>query len=116
MAGNIKLTLEDLHDKIKELVKSKHYRVKIHAVRHMIEEGFSEKEVIDALLGDSKIIESYETDNRCLILGFFLWNDKAKSPLHVVCDYSNKKVIDIVTAYIPQKPWWMTPTQRGRRI
>lgn len=82
MAGSIKLTVEGLHDKIKELVKGKHYRVKIYAVRHMIEEGFSEKEMIDALLGD----------------------------------YSNKKVIDIVTAYIPQKPWWVTPTQRGRRL
>ncbi|MBT9160942.1 MAG: hypothetical protein DDT26_02238 [Dehalococcoidia bacterium] len=27
----------------------------------------------------------------------------------------DKKLIDIVTAYIPQKPWWMSPTQRGRR-
>jgi len=116
VAVNIKLILEGLHDKIKELVKDKHYRVKIHAVRHMIEEGFSEEEMINALLGDSKIIESYDADKRCLILGYFLWNNKAKSPLHIVYDYSNKKVIDIVTAYIPQKPWWMTPTQRGRRL
>ena len=78
MAGTIKLTLEDVHDKIKELVKGKHYRVKIHAVRHMIEEGFSEKEMIDALLGDSKIIEPYDADKRCLILGYFLWTNKAK--------------------------------------
>lgn len=82
----------------------------------MIEEGFSEKEMIDALLGDSKIIESYDADKRCLMLGYFPWNNKAKSPLHIVCDYSNKKVIDIVTAYIPQKPWWMTPARRGRRL
>ena len=36
------------------------------------------------------------------------------SPLHIVYDYSNDEVVDIVTAYIPQKPWWETPSRRGR--
>lgn len=108
--------LTEILDKIKKLIKGNCYRVKIHAVRHMIEEGFSEKEMIGAVLGDSRIIEIYEADKRCLILGFFLWNNKTRSPLHIVCDYSNKKVVDIVTAYIPQKPWWFTPIRRGRKI
>ena len=40
--------------------------------------------------------------------------DNVSSPLHVVCDYSNDEVVDIVTAYIPPKPWWETPSRRGR--
>ena len=81
----------------------------------MIEEGFSEQDIVKAILGDSKIIELYEDDRRCLIFGRFYWNGGVRSPLHIVCDYSNKNIIDFVTAYIPQKPWWETPTRRGKR-
>ena len=101
--------------KIKKLVNEGSYRIKIQAVRHMIEEGFSEKDIISAIFGESKIIEMYDEDKRCLISGLFLWHNTTESPIHVVCDYSNRKLIDIVTAYIPQKPWWMSPTKRGRR-
>ena len=90
-----------------------HYRVKIHAVRHMIEEGFSEQDVVGVLVGEGRLIESYEEDNRCLILGHYTAENNVRLPLHIVCDYSNNKLIDVVTAYIPQKPWWITPSRRG---
>jgi len=104
---------DDLLAKIKKLIDDGCYRVKIHAVKHMVEEGFSEKDVIASITGESKIIEIYDEDKRCLILGHFLWNDKIKSPIHMVCDYSSRKLIDIVTAYIPQRPWWISPVKRG---
>ena len=63
---------DELLATIKKLVKEGRYRIKIHAVRHMIEEGFSEKNIIDAILGESRIIEMYDEDKRCLILGRFL--------------------------------------------
>jgi len=63
---------DELLTTIKKLVKEERYRIKIHAVRHMIEEGFSEKNIIDAILGESRIIEMYDEDKRCLILGRFL--------------------------------------------
>jgi hypothetical protein len=59
---------KDLLAKIKKLVGDSRYRIKIHAVKHMIEEGFSEKDVITAILGESKIIEISDEDKRCLIL------------------------------------------------
>jgi len=37
------MTVNELLDGIKKLIGDGHYRVKIHAVRHMIEKGFSEK-------------------------------------------------------------------------
>jgi hypothetical protein len=48
---------DDLLAKIKKFIGDRRYRVKIHAVKHMIEEGFSEEDVITAILGESKIIE-----------------------------------------------------------
>ncbi len=109
------MTSEELLGIIKQPVLAGRYRVRIHAVRHMIEEGFSEQDMIKALLEDSRVIEVYEEEKRCLILGHFLWNKGRKSPLHVVCDYSNKNIIDIVTAYVPQMPWWISPTKRGKK-
>ena|ERR1043165_1124792 len=102
--------------KIKDLINAKKYRVRIHAVQHMIEEGFNEENLLDAITGKSKILEYYPDELRCLIFGSFLMSANARSPLHVICDYSNEEIVDIITAYIPQKPWWVTPTKRGRTL
>ena len=110
------MTSEGLLSIIRRQVLAKRYRVRIHAVRHMIEEGFSEKNMVEALLGESRVIELYEEEKRCLILGHFLWHEGKKSALHMVCDYSNKNIVDLVTAYVPQKPWWLSPVKRGRKI
>ena len=106
---------DELLERIKKLVLSGKYRVRIHAVRHMIEEGFTETNVIEAIEGTGRIIESYPDDSRCLIFGRFNFIDTTiTAPLHVVCDYSQADLVDIVTAYIPQKPWWLNPTKRGK--
>lgn len=104
---------QELLEKIKSLVAGAKYRVRIHAVRHMIEEGFTESDIVTALTGKSKILEVYVDEHRCLILGSFRISENVRSPLHLVCDYSRDDVLDIVTAYIPQKPWWSSPSQRG---
>ena len=85
-----------------------------HAVRHMIEEGFSEADMIEVVTGRSRILETYPEDHRCLILGYFVLTATTRSPLHLACDYSRDEVVDVVTAYIPQKPWWLTPAMRGK--
>jgi hypothetical protein len=106
----------ELLERIKGLVEAKKYRVRIHTVRHMIEEGFSEINLVEAVSGRSRIIENYPDELRCLVLGYFKMSENLSSPLHVVCDYCNNEVVDIVTAYIPQRPWWLTPTKRGRTL
>ena len=103
-----------LLEEIRRLIGGQRYRVRIHAVRHMIEEGFTEENMVKAVTGKSKIIEDYPDESRCLILGYFRMGERTQSPLHVVCDYSGGELVDIVTAYIPQKPWWVSPTRRGR--
>jgi hypothetical protein len=37
----------ELLAKIKALAEARKYRVRLHAVRHMIEEGFSEENIIE---------------------------------------------------------------------
>ncbi len=80
----------------------------------MIEEGFGEEDMIAALAGAGRIVEDYPDDCRCLIVGYFMGTGPRPCPLHMVCDYSSHEVVDIVTAYVPQRPWWVTPTKRGR--
>ena len=104
----------ELLSRIKRLLVSTKYRVRIHAVRHMVEEGFTERDVISAITGKSRIIEDYPDESRCLVVGYFRLSEKVRCPLHVVCDYSNAAVLDIVTAYILDRPWWSTPTKRGQ--
>jgi hypothetical protein len=60
-----------LLESIKQLVKSGKYRIRMHTVRHMIEEGFNETNVIETITGKSRILEDYTDDCRCLILGTF---------------------------------------------
>ncbi len=100
--------------RIQELVRAKHYRIGLHAVRHMIEEGFDENQLLEAVRGKLQIMEEYPEESRYLMLGYFHFTLKTISPLHLLCDLSTPHVVDIVTAYIPQRPWWISPTRRGR--
>lgn len=106
----------ELLEKIKRLIREKRYRIRMHTIRHMIEDGFGEENIIEAATGRSKILENYPDELRCLILGSFHFSGKIISPLHIICDYSKEDLVDIVTAYIPQKPWWESPTKRGKGV
>lgn len=103
---------DELLPRIRSLLLSTKYRVRSHAIRHMVEDGFTEQDIITAVAGKSRILEDYPEESRCLVLGYFHLSEKIRCPLHVVCDYSNAGVLDIVTTYIPDKPWWSTPTKR----
>ncbi|MFI5366554.1 MAG: DUF4258 domain-containing protein [Candidatus Binatia bacterium] len=101
--------------RIQTLVATGRYRVCLHAVRHMIEEGFDENQLLEAVAGKLHLLEDYPEESRCLLLGRFHFSSTTTSPLHILCDLSAKDVVDIVTAYIPQRPWWVSATQRGKR-
>ncbi len=103
---------EPLHT-IRALIEQKRYRIRIHAVQHMIKEGFTEDDIV-SVMQSGRILENYHEEARCLILGYVTTAASSPTPLHVLCDHSNKDAVDIVTAYIPQKPWWRTETKRGR--
>ena len=98
---------------IRNLVEQKRYRIRIHAVQHMIKEGFTEQDILN-VLKSGRLLENYSEELRCLILGFLPESGSVRRALHVLCDHSSADVIDIVTAYVPQKPWWQTETRRGQ--
>ena len=50
-------------EKIRVLVGTGRYRIRLHAVRHMIEEGFDEGNVVEAVGGGSRVLEVYSS--RC---------------------------------------------------
>jgi len=100
---------------LQSLVREKCYSVRSHAVDHMFKEDFGERHIVEAIL-TGQVLEEYPEDCRCLILGYPHLDGDTTIPLHVVCDYYDPVWVDIVTAYVPQRPWWMTPTQRGRGV
>jgi hypothetical protein len=77
-----------LLERIKALIRARKYRIRLHAVRHMIEEGFDEEGLLEALEGESRILETYPSEMRCLIVGRFAVSERVRQPIHVVCDYS----------------------------
>lgn len=99
---------------IKEYINNKRYSFRSHTVRHMIEEGFEEHHIIEALLS-GKVLEEYSDEERKLILGFFNFTSETSCPPHVVVDYSDKDCLNIITAYIPQRPYWVNPSIRGNK-
>lgn len=106
---------EAIVDRVRRLADANSYRVGLHTVRHMIEEGFDEHQLLEALTGRIRVLEGYEDEHRYLVLGRFRFSATAACALHVLCDLTNETVVDIVTAYVPQRPWWLTPTRRGNR-
>ncbi len=104
--------------KIKEAVKNGDYALRPHTVSHMLAEGFEEANIVEGV-GNGKILEHYSKEYRCLIVGNFQLTTNLRESIHVVVDYWSESQeidwVDLVTAYIPQRPFWETPYRRGRK-
>ena len=48
-------------ENIRKLILAGQYRIRIHAVRHMLEEGFTEANIIESITGNSKIMKTIRT-------------------------------------------------------
>ncbi len=105
----------NIYDYIKDAVRMGYYALRQHVVTHMLSEGFCEDNIQEAI-ENGKILEIYEDECRCLIMGQFKITENINEHLHIVIDYwseSGKIVwVDIVTAYIPRRPFWETPFKR----
>lgn len=91
--------LEDLLPHLKE----GRYRLGPHVVRHMLQEGFLEYDVVTALQWGRELAV-YAEDERLLVLGYMVVPPRLRLPLHVVIEYRQPRWIDIVTAFIPRQP------------
>ena len=93
---------------IRHLVSEGHYQVKLHAVQHALQEGFTEQDMVDAILA-GQIIEIYPERKRVLICGKTALMPELELYLHIVCEQNYSDQIEIVTAYIPNTREWGTP-------
>jgi hypothetical protein len=91
--------LEDLLPHLKE----GRYRLGPHVAKHMLQEGFTELDVLKALEWGRELA-IYPEDGRMLVLGYMVFPPRLRLPLHVVLDYTPPRRVDIVTAFIPKKP------------
>lgn len=91
--------LEELIPRLKE----GRYRIGPHVAKHMLQEGFIEHDVVTALQWGRELAV-YAQDERMLVLGYMLVPPRLKLPLHVVVEYKNPRILEIVTAFIPKEP------------
>lgn len=86
-----------------EHIEAGRYRLGPHVARHMLQEGFLERDVLTALRWGRELAV-YPEDARMLVLGYMVFGGRVKLPLHVVLEYGRPRWVDIVTAFIPERP------------
>jgi hypothetical protein len=85
-------------------LKEGRYRLGPHVARHMLQEGFTELDVLRALEWGRELA-IYPEDQRMLVLGYMVFPPRLRLPLHVVLEYATPRQVDIVTAFIPKDPY-----------
>lgn len=90
------------------------YSIRPDAVQHAFKESFSQDDMEHVVL-HGRVVEEYPERGRCLIGGFITLGQETRTPLHMVCEHSDPEdVVDFVTAYIPDKEWWLDPWTRRK--
>lgn len=92
-------TLSDL----KPLFREGSYRIGPHATKHALSEGFTENDILAAVLYGRELMR-YVQDERLLVLGYISPSPSVQIPLHVVLEFSKPRWVDVVTAFIPVEP------------
>ncbi|GAA5335451.1 DUF4258 domain-containing protein [Thermus thalpophilus] len=80
------------------------YRLGPHVAKHMLQEGFTELDILRALEWGRELC-IYPEDQRMLVLGYMVFPPRLRLPLHVVLEYAKPRHVDIVTAFIPKEPY-----------
>jgi hypothetical protein len=88
---------------LRPLIREGRYRIASHATRHAACEGFTERDMVAAALYGRELLR-YTQDERMLVLGYIRPSSAVTIPLHVVLEYAKPRWVDIVTAFIPEKP------------
>lgn len=84
-------------------IRQGRYRIGPHVAKHMLQEGFIEQDVLQAVEWGREMAV-YPEDQRMLVLGYMVFPPQLRLPLHVVLEYREPRWVDIVTAFIPKKP------------
>ncbi|MER3482952.1 MAG: hypothetical protein C4332_07175 [Meiothermus sp.] len=84
-------------------IREGRYRIGPHVAKHMLQEGFIEHDVLQAVEWGRELAV-YPEESRMLVLGYMVFPPQLRLPLHVVLEYKENRQVDIVTAFIPKKP------------
>lgn len=96
-------------DAIRAAIQNGNLFVTDHALTEGFKDGISVADMLD-VIRTGAIIERYPERQRCLIYG----RNADAIPVHVVIDFSARKTVDIVTAYIPQRDQWIKSQVRKK--
>lgn len=96
------ISLESIRDKVRQ----RRYEFSKHAVDQSVLRGIEVKEVEQALLDRSEVIENYPDDERgpsCLVLGF---TDSGRA-LHIQVSHPFRPMLRVITLYEPNPDLWV---------
>jgi hypothetical protein len=116
MALTLAIQMMDSHE-IRQLIRQGAYEFSMHAQLERLAEELDVTEVEEAI-AQGEILESYPHDPRgesCLMVGY-----TGTKPIHAVLGWAKvrgteRRILRVITVYIPQPPKWSDPrTRRGR--
>ena len=95
---------------IRECIRRGAFAVTDHAMLEGFKEGITEADMVRTI-ERGRVIEQYPERRRCLVFA----RRADGLPIHVVVEYPTRSVVDLVTAYIPQRQRWIRDQVRKRR-
>ncbi len=108
--GELGLDVEAL----RRQVADGNFALRPHAMQHAVKEGFGKEDVAQVIL-NGVVVETYPERKRCLLYTDVII-EGVKMPLHVVCEHRLPgEPVNVVTAYVPSREEWITPTLRKIR-
>lgn len=102
-----------LHTMICDYLSTRRYETGPHVVAHAFSEGFRIADVLAAIRAGT-IVEMYPERDRCLLVARLRIASGRVSWLHIVCDFGDRALLGIVTAYRPDPLEWEDPPIRRR--
>jgi uncharacterized protein DUF4258 len=111
---SLAIPIMDIHE-IRQLIRQGVYEFSMHAQQERLAEDLDVTEIEEAIT-QGEILEVYPDDPRgesCLILGY-----AGVKPIHAVLGWAKsggewKRILRIITVYLPQLPKWSNPRTRG---
>jgi len=95
---------------IRERIRCGAFAVTDHAMLEGFKEGITVADMVRTI-ETGRIIERYPERQRCLIFA----RRADGLPIHVVVEYLARSVVDLVTAYVPQRQRWIRDQVRKKR-
>lgn len=99
---------------IHQRIQNGHYLIRSHVLQHALKEGFTRRDLLEAIL-NGQIIEEYPDAKRVLVCGYTKPGNRDRIYLHIVCEVADPVFVEFVTAYYPDESLWERPDFKRRQ-